>query len=53
MKRVITRTSTFKKDYKRLRKRGYVMERLLELIQLLFEGKKLEDRHRDHSLHGN
>ena len=53
MTRVITRTSTFKKDYKRMQKRGVVMERLFALIQFLAEGKKLEERHRDHLLHGN
>lgn len=53
MTRVITRTSTFKNDYKRMQKRGVVIDRLFALIQLLVEGKKLEDRHRDHLLHGN
>jgi mRNA-degrading endonuclease YafQ of YafQ-DinJ toxin-antitoxin module len=43
MTRVITRTSTFKKDYKRMQKRGYVMGRLFALLQFLVEGKKLED----------
>ena len=52
MTRVIIRTSTFKKDFKRMQKRGYVMERLFGLLQILVEGKKLEDRHRDHLLHG-
>ena len=53
MTRVITRSATFKKDYKRLQKRGYVMERLIKIIELLAEGKKLEERHRDHTLQGN
>ncbi len=52
MTRVISRTSTFKKDYKRMQKRGVVIDRLFALIQLLVEGKQLEDRHRDHLLHG-
>jgi mRNA interferase YafQ len=29
------------------------MERLFALLQILIEGKELEDRHRDHLLHGN
>ncbi len=53
MTRVITRTSNFKKDFKRMQKRGYVMQRLFALIQFLVEGKKLDERHRDHLLHGN
>ncbi len=42
MTRVITRTTNFKKDFKRMQKRGYVMERLYALIRFLVEGKKLE-----------
>jgi mRNA interferase YafQ len=53
MTRVITRSSVFKIDYKRMQKRGVVIDRLFALIQLLVEGKKLEDRQRDHLLHGN
>ncbi len=53
MTRSITRTAAFKKDFKRLQKRGYVMNRMFTLIQLLVEGKKLDERHRDHFLHGN
>jgi mRNA interferase YafQ len=53
MTREITRTAAFKKDYKRLQKRGYIMERLLKIIQLLADGKKLEERQRDHNLSGN
>lgn len=53
MTRIITRTAAFKKDYKRMQKRGYVMERLISIIRLLVEGKKLEERHSDHTLHGN
>lgn len=29
MTRVITRTAAFKKDYKRMQKRGFIMERLI------------------------
>lgn len=53
MTRVITRTTNFKKDFKRMQKRGYIMERLYAIIRFLVEGKKLEERHRDHLLHGN
>jgi len=53
MTRIITRTAAFKKDYKRMQKRGYIMERLIGIIRFLAEGKKLEERHRDHALRGN
>lgn len=53
MTRIIIRTAAFKKDYKRMQKRGFVMDRLISIIRLLAEGKKLEERHRDHTLHGN
>ncbi|MBI5825624.1 MAG: type II toxin-antitoxin system YafQ family toxin [Chloroflexi bacterium] len=53
MTRTITRTTAFKKDYKRMQKRGHVMERLISIIRFLAEGKNLEERHHDHSLRGN
>ncbi len=42
MTRVITRAAAFKKDYKRMQKRGYVMERLIRIIRFLAEGKNLK-----------
>ena len=51
--RFIVQSSAFKKDYKRLRKRGYDMGRLRLVIDALLEGKPLDERHRDHSLRGN
>ena len=36
-----------------MQKRGYVMARLIAIIQTLAEGKKLDERHRDHFLQGN
>jgi mRNA interferase YafQ len=53
MTRIITRTAAFKKDYKRMQKRGFIMEHLISIIRLLAGGSKLEERHRDHALHGN
>ena len=35
-------TSQFRKDYKRLKKRGYPLTRLQKIIQTLLEGKALE-----------
>lgn len=50
---VLMTTSQFKKDYKRIKKRGYNIELLEEVIDLLLEEKKLPDKFRDHSLAGN
>ncbi|MCI9577088.1 MAG: type II toxin-antitoxin system mRNA interferase toxin, RelE/StbE family [Clostridiales bacterium] len=43
-------TSQFRKDYKRLKKRGYPLTRLQKVIQTLLEGKALEPIYRDHAL---
>jgi mRNA interferase YafQ len=51
--RSITRSSMFKKDYKRLQKRGYEMSRLHIVIEILVNGRMLGDRYHDHSLRGN
>lgn len=45
--------ATFKKDYKRIVKRGYNIRLLEETIKLLAEGKPLPERYRDHPLSGN
>ena len=43
----------FKKDYKRIKKRGYDMRLLEEVISILAEGKTLPAKYRDHELIGN
>ena len=43
----------FKKDLKNLQKRGYNLNLLTEIIQLLAEGQILPAKNRDHSLSGN
>ena len=45
-------TSKFKKDYKRLKKRGYNLQLLHDLIELLAAGKQLDAQHNDHQLQG-
>ncbi len=45
--------ATFKKDYKRIVKRGYDIRLLEETIKLLAERKPLPERYRDHPLSGN
>lgn len=46
-------TSQFRKDYKRVKKRGYDMSLLENVIDLLLNEQPLADRYRDHSLSGN
>lgn len=46
-------TGQFRKDYKRLKKRGYDLNLLENVIQTLLEEKLLPQKYRDHSLTGN
>ena len=46
-------TATFKKSYQLMKKRGYDLAQLDAVIDRLRQGKKLEERHRDHALTGN
>ena len=46
-------TGQFRKDYKRVKKRGYNMKLLEEVIEILLEERALEERYRDHELTGN
>lgn len=46
-------TGQFRKDYKRVKKRGYDMKLLKEVIELLQNEQALSERHRDHALVGN
>jgi len=46
-------TTQFKKDLKTIQKRGYNLNLLTEVIQLLADGQKLPEKNRDHSLSGN
>ena len=50
--RTIARTSQFKKDVKRLQKRGADLTALKSVIIILAAGEKLEARLRDHPLIG-
>jgi mRNA interferase YafQ len=49
----ITRTSRFKKDYKRMVKRGNEIEKLDIVIIKIASEKKLELKYKDHPLIGN
>ena len=46
-------TTTFKKDYKRLQKRGYDMAKLRRVLEHLAGGETREEQYKDHALRGN
>lgn len=46
-------TSQFRKDYKRIRKRGYDIDLLKQVLDRLISEEPLDLRYRDHSLSGN
>jgi len=48
----VFQTSQFKKDIKRLKKRGKDLDKLGGVIRLLSADQTLEEKHRDHSLIG-
>lgn len=50
--RTLARTNQFKRDYKKAKKRGKDISRLLEIVTRLASGEKLESRYRDHTLGG-
>lgn len=49
----IVPSNQFRKDLKLARKRGLKIERLKEVVNILAEQKKLEDKYRDHGLSGD
>ena len=53
MKYQIKPTTHFKRDLKTIQKRGYNLEQLKDIIQLLANGQKLPLKNRDHALLGN
>ncbi len=50
--RSIRRDTQFKRDVKRLQKRGKDLGKLKHVIGLLINAEKLEPKHRDHQLKG-
>ena len=52
MKYQIEISSSFKKDYKLAKKRGYNMDLLKEVIDILASGEILPEKYLDHSLAG-
>ena len=48
----LSRTNQFKKDAKRLQKRGHPLESLKQVVEQLLRGEELAPRYRDHALIG-
>ena len=46
-------TSRFRKDYKRIKKRGYDLDLLESVLNTLLCEEPLSDQHKDHALTGN
>ena len=53
MKYEIRFSSQFKKDLKLAKKQNRNINKLYEVIYLLADGKKLDEKYRDHALGGN
>lgn len=50
--RNIFQTSQFRKDFKKLKKRGKDIEKLKSVVKVISAGEPLEERHHDHPLSG-
>lgn len=46
-------TAKFRKDYKRIKKRGYNLSLLADVIDTLLREEPLSQKYRDHALAGN
>ena len=53
MKYAIDRTNAFKRDYKRVKKRGLDLNKLKEVVAKLANGETLPPANRDHPLSGD
>jgi len=51
--KAIFQTSQFKKDFKRIKKRGKDLNKLKDIVTALANSEALQERHRDHALSGN
>lgn len=45
--------NSFKKDYKRIKRRGYNIDLLEEVVTLLVEQRPLPSKYKDHNLYGD
>lgn len=46
-------TSKFRKDYKRIKKRGYDLSLMEKVIEILLRQETLDQKYKDHALVGN
>jgi mRNA interferase YafQ len=53
MKYKLILSGSFKKDLKRIKKRGLDISLMQTVVDSLLEGKQLEEKYRDHALEGN
>ncbi len=53
MKYKVKFTSQFKKDIKKSKKQGKDLDKLFEVVEILANGEKLDEKYKDHSLSGN
>ena len=53
MKYAVRESSKFRKDLKRLLKRGLDRQKLLEVVRLLASGQPLPPKYKDHALTGD
>jgi len=51
--KAIFQTSQFKKDFKRIKKRGKDLNKLKEVVSAIANGEALQEHRRDHALCGN
>jgi mRNA interferase YafQ len=50
---ILRYTASFKKDYKRLQKRGYDMAKLRQVLEHLVSGETHEEQYKNHPLRGS
>jgi mRNA interferase YafQ len=50
--KAIFQTSQFKKDFKRIKKRGKELNKLKEVVSAIANSETLQERYRDHALSG-
>ena len=53
MKYEVKFTSQFKRDLKLAKKQGRDIDKLFDVINTIAEGRKLDDKYRDHNLSGD
>lgn len=53
MKYAVRMSTRFRRDMKLVRKRGYDQRLIFEVIELLADGRKLDEKYKDHLLTGD